>query len=153
MGWPDSCLYWQAISSLIAVQYHCQPLIMAGTALSDTLTPQWCVCMCIFVCVWALVCMHTSTSANYFDVYNVLLFMYIFMSTAKTKWSDFLPSLAGLPLSVQVSQWKERSWKAHLQLYLQSLIACLEMVLMEDYHLRSTLLSTILVPDSNSCWG
>lgn len=49
MGWPDSCLYWQAISSLIAVQYHCQPLIEAPTAflyLADM-----CVIEHLFACV------------------------------------------------------------------------------------------------------
>lgn len=60
MGWLDNYLYWQAISSLIAVQYHCQPLIMAGTALSDKLTPQWCVCVCV-LCVF--LCLRTCLHA------------------------------------------------------------------------------------------
>lgn len=60
MGWPDNCLYWQAISSLIAVQYHCQPLIMAAAALSDTPTPQWYVraCTCALVCT----CLFTDSA-------------------------------------------------------------------------------------------
>lgn len=36
MSWADNCLYWQAIFRLMAVQYHCHSLIMAGTTLSDT---------------------------------------------------------------------------------------------------------------------
>lgn len=51
MGSPDNCLCWLVISSLIAVQYHCQPLIMPATALSDTPTPQWYVCVCVEMCV------------------------------------------------------------------------------------------------------
>lgn len=84
MGWPDNCLYWQPISSLIAVQHHCQPLIMAGTALSDTLTPQWCVRSCAYPRVRALVCTHTSASTNYRDVCtHFFFFLFVFMSAAE----------------------------------------------------------------------
>lgn len=36
MSRADNCLYWQAIFRLMAEQYHCHSLIMAGTTLSDT---------------------------------------------------------------------------------------------------------------------
>lgn len=66
MGSPDNCLCWLVISSLIAVQYHCQPLIMAATALSDTPTPQWYVrvCACASVGVEMCVVLRLSASVN-----------------------------------------------------------------------------------------
>lgn len=81
MGWPDNCLYWQAISSLIAVQYHCQPLIMAGTALSDTLTPQWCVRVCVSLCVFEhlFACVHLGLQIILMFIMYFFVYVYIYV--------------------------------------------------------------------------
>lgn len=49
MGWSDNCLFWQAISRLIAVQYYCQSLITAATAQPwHTDTSMY---VCLYLCV------------------------------------------------------------------------------------------------------